>query len=148
MTDYQLPKEALYNIGVKAAILRSDHTLLLLHIRRRNSTDTYWDLPGGRMVDGETPQQTLKREIHEETGMSDVSIGQHLIMTTSRVQLPVFDEKNVGVIFSLYACASDSPTGTPEDRITMHWCSIAEAVANLRENPDWPDAVVAEIAKL
>jgi|HubBroStandDraft_4_1064222.scaffolds.fasta_scaffold126559_2 8-oxo-dGTP diphosphatase len=85
MNDDNLPKESFFNIGVKAAILNSGGQMLALHITRPNRTETYWDLPGGRIADGETPEQTLQREVQEETGITELNIDHHLIMRTSRV---------------------------------------------------------------
>jgi 8-oxo-dGTP pyrophosphatase MutT (NUDIX family) len=47
-------------ISVKGVLLVEGKVLLL-----RNERDE-WELPGGRMDAGETPQQTLKREFEEE----------------------------------------------------------------------------------
>jgi 8-oxo-dGTP pyrophosphatase MutT (NUDIX family) len=148
MIDGRFPKETLYNIGVKAVILNKDKQILLLNITRKNSTETYWDLPGGRIADGETQEDTLRREVEEETGITELSIERHLTMVTSRVRLPIFDDKKVGVIFSVYVCLSGSKTEQPEERITMHWCSKSEAVANLKSNPDWPAEVIDRIAEI
>lgn len=148
MPGKQFPKEALYNVGIKAAILREDRRILTLNITRKNSTNTYWDLPGGRILDGETPQITLAREIEEETGITEFTIKRHLITTISGVRLPIFDEKKVGVIFSIYECTTSSTQEEPEERITMHWCTIADAVANLRTSSDWPEDAVDKIEQL
>ena len=148
MSGIQLPQEALYNIGVKAAILTSEGRMLLLHITREDSTDTYWDLPGGRVIDGEEPEQTLRREVREETGISSFSIDRHLVMAIGDVHLPVFDKKKVGVVFSVYQCHGEPLIEKPEERISMHWCTIPQAVINLKTNPSWPQEVIAQIAAL
>ncbi|MBK8566437.1 MAG: NUDIX hydrolase [Saprospiraceae bacterium] len=49
--------------------------VLLIH--RRGS----WDLPKGKMDDGETPAETAVREVQEETGLSQITLGQHLLDT-------------------------------------------------------------------
>jgi|GEM_PF-1478727 len=143
-----LPKESLYNIGVKAAILNSNGQMLALHITRSNGTDTYWDLPGGRIVDGETPEQALRREVAEETGITEIAIDHHLSMAVSGVKLPIFNTKKVGVVFSVYVCHSDSIIQEPEERITMHWLPVREVAANFRANSDWPVEVIERIESL
>jgi|LSQX01.3.fsa_nt_gb 8-oxo-dGTP pyrophosphatase MutT (NUDIX family) len=53
--------------AVKAIILRNGK-LLALH--RKGVTDEWFDLPGGRMEYGETAEETVIREVKEETGLS------------------------------------------------------------------------------
>ncbi len=49
----------------------------ILMIFRRGS----WDLPKGKIDDGESPQEAAIREVREETGLEDVSLGKHLLDT-------------------------------------------------------------------
>lgn len=54
-------KHQSYNIGVKALIVKDDRVLLL----RRHDVGK-WDLPGGRINQGESIKATLTRELREE----------------------------------------------------------------------------------
>lgn len=50
------------DIPVKALIVKDGKVLI--------TKDRRWELPGGRMNVGETPTETLHREIHEELGIN------------------------------------------------------------------------------
>ncbi|MFC2142917.1 NUDIX domain-containing protein [Candidatus Aenigmatarchaeota archaeon] len=56
--------------AVKAIIQDGDKFLLIKTLYKGK---TFWDLPGGKIVYGENPHDTLHREIKEETGL-DVDI--------------------------------------------------------------------------
>lgn len=53
-----------YPVSVKGVVAR-DGRILLLHNERGE-----WELPGGRLEVGETPEQCVTREIAEESGWS------------------------------------------------------------------------------
>ena len=50
--------------------------LLLLYERKNDSKGehSYWDFPKGHMEEGETENQTLRREILEETSIEDIVV--------------------------------------------------------------------------
>ncbi|MDP2641026.1 MAG: bis(5'-nucleosyl)-tetraphosphatase [Candidatus Yanofskybacteria bacterium] len=59
-----------------AVIVRMEQQVpffLLLHYpSARRAKREYWDLPKGHMEKGETEQETARREVEEETGLSDI----------------------------------------------------------------------------
>lgn len=54
------------------AIITHNGKTLVMH--RNKSGSQYFTLVGGRAADGETPEQTLPREVYEETGLRITSM--------------------------------------------------------------------------
>ena len=59
---------------VTAALLRFDHKILIAQRSNTGRFASKWEFPGGKIDPGETPQQALKRELHEELGL-DTFVG-------------------------------------------------------------------------
>jgi len=57
-----------FPVSVKAVLRHGDRVVLL-----KNERDE-WELPGGRMEQGETPEQAVAREVEEELG-ADMQAG-------------------------------------------------------------------------
>jgi len=57
-------------IAVKAIIFFNGKFLLVKRSDKARGEHQYWELPGGRMEFGETPQEALTRELIQETGLS------------------------------------------------------------------------------
>ncbi|MDI9623385.1 MAG: NUDIX domain-containing protein [Methanothermobacter sp.] len=54
---------------VRALILEDDRILLLKRSASSRTNPGLWELPGGKLLDGETLDEALKREVYEETGL-------------------------------------------------------------------------------
>ncbi len=68
------PKSKPILVSAKAIIVSGDHILLL------KQPDGSWDLPGGKIKQGESIKIGLKREVREETGI-DIA-PKNLVRTT------------------------------------------------------------------
>jgi 8-oxo-dGTP pyrophosphatase MutT (NUDIX family) len=62
-----------------AVLLNADRTFVLMSWRHRFVSDVWnWELPGGLVDEGESPAETIARELIEETGYRADSI-EHLV---------------------------------------------------------------------
>jgi 8-oxo-dGTP pyrophosphatase MutT (NUDIX family) len=59
---------AKFLVGV-AGVCLNDRNQVLLLSHRFHTADSLWGLPGGWMSRGESPEETLRRELYEETGL-------------------------------------------------------------------------------
>lgn len=64
-------------IDVTAAILVKDGKVLIAKRKSGDKLPHKWEFPGGKVEAGETPQECLQREMHEEFGI-DVGVGEYI----------------------------------------------------------------------
>jgi mutator protein MutT len=61
---------------VTAAVIVKDGRILIAK-RKRAYSGYLWEFPGGKMEEGESLEECLKREIEEELGI-EIAVGDHL----------------------------------------------------------------------
>lgn len=61
--------------AVRVILLTPAHEILLMQIRPPHGGDMFWVPPGGGLEPGETIKEGAKREIQEELGLSDFTLG-------------------------------------------------------------------------
>lgn len=127
-----MSKEQLYFIGAKALIQNSSGAVLLLSVTRPDRT--YWDLPGGRINEGESAEQALSREVEEETGIAGLTGIQLIGMDISSKKITYTTGKDktatAGLAFAVYTCHVGAAVDDlrPEDTMTASWHRPEEAV--------------------
>lgn len=83
-------------IVVAAAVVIRDTRVLLTRRAEGQHLAGMWEFPGGKLEDGESPEEALARECREECGI-DVEVGEILDVTHHR-----FPKKDVLLLF--YRC--------------------------------------------
>lgn len=56
-------------IQIASSVVKNNKKVLLLQRGENSSYPNYWQLPEGKMEEGETPDSALRREIKEEIGV-------------------------------------------------------------------------------
>jgi len=66
---------------VTAAVVISEQTVLLTRRAPGQSLEGYWEFPGGKIEEGESLQECLKRELFEELGVqSEVEADEFFVV--------------------------------------------------------------------
>lgn len=83
---------------VAAVAERNGRWLLGLRPREKRHGNM-WEFPGGKVEDGETPPEALRRELREEMALDVTSIGQHRLTiadTDSPFEVAFYDVSTAG----------------------------------------------------
>ena len=144
--------EDCFHLGVKAIIRNSSNKILLLKVSTANlksyKGEPYWDIPGGRIQRGSSIDETLKREIFEETGITDIkSFIPFSMVLSNNIRIPV-DNGTVGLILSAYICdvGNIENIKLSEEHTEFGWFDPGKASKLLEVK--YPREFVEKIAKL
>ncbi len=103
--------------AVRCYLIKDDKVVVTKY-KQGNKKEGYYDIPGGKIEDGEIPKQTAIREMKEETGIDIKSLKYKGIMT---IEYP--DRKFVFDVF-----ISNEYEGEPQEfeENTSEWIKIEE----------------------
>jgi mutator protein MutT len=107
---------------VNALLLQDGMVLLAKRSERRLAYPGLWSFPGGHVEVGETYEQALSRELHEELGIVPVEF-------QSLVQIADPNVKASAITYHLYAV--DRWDGTPrimdDEHSELRWVGLGDA---------------------
>lgn len=70
-------------LTVVAAVIECDGKVLVCQRRRGDTFELRWEFPGGKVKQGESSKEALRRELMEELGV-DAEVGEELFRTQHR----------------------------------------------------------------
>jgi 8-oxo-dGTP diphosphatase len=132
-----MASEKLFHVGVKALIINEDDKVLVLNVNTtkfRDDKTPHWDIPGGRIQEGQSALETLQREVLEETGIEQIEKSEYLTGVISNIEIPVSDELTVGLVLVVYKVVvpPNSVITLSNEHTGYEWVSRAEAAERLR----------------
>jgi len=129
--------EDTFHLGIKALIKNDNGKILLLKVNKKKlkgcQGKAYWDIPGGRIERKDTVEKTLKRELQEETGISNIQSFKHLNTVLSNIRIPT-ENGDVGLLLAVYLCEVGTSFGIElsDEHTEAKWFSPSEATNLLK----------------
>jgi 8-oxo-dGTP diphosphatase len=126
----------LFNVGIKGLIENAEGKILVLKSSLKDHkapTEAYWDIPGGRIEEGEHVLEVLKREIEEETGIQELKKeAEFFHAVVSNHKIP-FEDKIIGLVLMVYKVQipKNSKIKLSDEHVAYEWVDRAEAANRL-----------------
>lgn len=112
-----------FNVGIKALIIKDDKVLMVKHVEGRD----YWEVPGGRIDDDESIEQTLDRELHEELP-NIKSYEVHGIVDAFRLQKDIKPDLSLFLVFYKVTATFEGEPSLSFEHNEYKWATKAEAL--------------------
>lgn len=104
-------------VNVSAAAIVQDNKILATR-RGYGAYKDWWEFPGGKLEDGESPEAALIREIREELNV-EISVGK--LLRTVEYDYPGFH-----LIMHCFLCSISSGVLTLNEHEDARWLSVSE----------------------
>jgi 8-oxo-dGTP diphosphatase len=132
--DKRSPK--MKRVEVVGAVIRNDQGEILCALRSPHmSLPNLWEFPGGKIDPGETPRETLVREIREELGC-DIQVGE-------MVEDTMHDYPGVTVRLMTFEARITHGTPHPREHAELRWVKVNEL-----ESLEWAPADIPAVKKI
>ncbi|MEM7325314.1 MAG: NUDIX hydrolase [Actinomycetota bacterium] len=126
-SDMDLPQPSpsgpLWPVSIKGVVRSADRVLLAYNDRDE------WELPGGRLEGNEQPEETVVREVAEESGVI-VTAGRLLITWVQPVD-PLGAKRVLIVCFDCPVGSAPAPIASDEHRDVRWWSRSGLSSINL-----------------
>jgi len=106
---------------------------LLLHypVRSLKAKKEYWDFPKGHIEKGETIEDTVKREVQEETGLTDIKLKEGFQVKIKYYLTTKEGEKVLKTVIFLLAETKTKDIKISEEHVDFIWLPYEEALKKL-----------------
>lgn len=127
---------------IARGVLQRNGQILLCHDRKGG----YCYLPGGHVEPGEATSEALARELHEEAGLRDVSIGPCVLISENRFRQDERARHELYLVFHVEHCVLPDGTPLPLQGASESWgpgsATDAPAIASLEDHIEfvWVEA--------
>jgi len=119
----------IFYLSLKIILRNKQNQVLILQMHKNG--DTFWELPGGRIQQGETEMDPLHPELKEETGITVIENLKHLDTYLSDYRVSAH-RITAGFLFSFYvAYVENDKIMLSNDHIDYAWVDKQEALKRL-----------------
>lgn len=105
-------------IEVVAAVIVKDDKILVTQ-RGYGEWKGWWEFPGGKIEDAETPEKALIREIHEELS-ADINVGEYLCTVE-------YGYSSFHLTMHCYICSLQTNSWHLNEHKAAYWLSLEES---------------------
>jgi 8-oxo-dGTP pyrophosphatase MutT (NUDIX family) len=136
-TEYKDGRRVLRRIAARVVLISRGSLVLLVHGRNPHNpaAGSWWFPPGGGCEPQETLEQAARRELYEESGIEDFSLGPR--MWTRSVELPYMKDQYLYQSEHYFVGHTDvvelKPTAWTEEEqqqlLDMRWWTVPELLS-------------------
>lgn len=118
-------------LRVVAAVFSADDQVLACRRKQGKAAGGKWEFPGGKVEAGESAEEALRRELAEELGLENCSIGRLITRCTTTTARQPID-------LACYWVESETTPQRSTDHDELRWCSVEELGRLDWADPDIP----------